>query len=105
MRTGDDERDRGTRDAAPLRIDGRHGRREDIERLRPAVELTHDEFEDHFLDDVIVEDNGEGTDAGVLQPYSLVTAVTIRVWRRHSWVRASTVRSRNWRKPAPETGA
>ncbi|MET7853647.1 hypothetical protein [Streptomyces avermitilis] len=27
-----------------------------------AGELTDDEFEDHFIDDVIVQDIGEGTD-------------------------------------------
>ncbi|MET8029546.1 hypothetical protein [Streptomyces avermitilis] len=27
-----------------------------------AGEITDDEFEDHFIDDVIVQDIGEGTD-------------------------------------------
>ena len=62
VKTGDDERDRGTRDAAPLRIDGTRGRWDDIEALWLTGELTDDEFEDHFIDDVIVEDIGEGTD-------------------------------------------
>jgi hypothetical protein len=33
-----------------------------IEALWFAGELTDDESEDHFIDDVIVEDIGEGTD-------------------------------------------
>ncbi len=62
VKTGDDERDRGTRDAAPLRIDGTRGNWDAIEELWLVGELTDDEFEDHFIDDVIVEDIGEGTD-------------------------------------------
>lgn len=62
VRTGADERVRGTRRAAPLRIDGRRGHWDDIETLWAAGELTDDAFEDHFVDDVIVEDIGEGTD-------------------------------------------
>ncbi|TQK49786.1 hypothetical protein FBY35_0049 [Streptomyces sp. SLBN-118] len=62
VKTGDDERERGTRQAAPLRIDGRRGNWDEIEELWAAGELTDDEFEDHFIDDVIVEDIGEGTD-------------------------------------------
>ncbi|MFK0181799.1 hypothetical protein ACIQVR_38270 [Streptomyces xanthochromogenes] len=62
VKTGDDVRTRGTVDAAPLRIDGSRGRRDEIEELWLAGELTDDEFEDHFIDDVIVEDIGEGTD-------------------------------------------
>ncbi|CAL9328416.1 hypothetical protein [Streptomyces sp. enrichment culture] len=62
VRTGDDERTRGTVDAAPLRIDGCRGNWDAIEELWLAGELTDDEFEDHFIDDVIVEDIGEGTD-------------------------------------------
>ena len=62
VRTGNDERTRGTRDAAPLRIDGTRGNWEEIEELWLAGDLTDDEFEDHFVDDVIVEDIGEGTD-------------------------------------------
>ncbi|MFF5365406.1 hypothetical protein ACFY4I_39475 [Streptomyces scabiei] len=62
VKTGDDERTRGTVDAAPLRIDGTRGNWEAIEELWLADELTDDEFEDHFIDDVIVEDIGEGTD-------------------------------------------
>jgi hypothetical protein len=62
VRTGSDERMRGTRDAAPLRIDGTRGNWEEIEELWLAGELTDDEFEDRFVDDVIVEDIGEGTD-------------------------------------------
>jgi hypothetical protein len=33
-----------------------------LEELWSAGELTDDEFEDHFIDDVIVADIGEGTD-------------------------------------------
>ncbi|MFF7074535.1 hypothetical protein [Streptomyces pseudovenezuelae] len=60
--TGDDERERGTRDAAPLRIDASRGHWDAIEELWLAGELTDDEFEDHFIENVIVEDIGEGTD-------------------------------------------
>ncbi|MEH0500511.1 hypothetical protein QBA79_44015 [Streptomyces scabiei] len=62
VKTGDDERTRGTVDAAPLRIDGTRGQWDAIEELWFAGELSDDEFEDHFIDDVIVEDIGEGTD-------------------------------------------
>ncbi|MGW4760050.1 hypothetical protein [Streptomyces chartreusis] len=60
--TGRDRRQRGTRAAAPLRIDGRSGDWSEIEALWMAGELTDDDFEDHFIDDVIVQDIGEGTD-------------------------------------------
>ncbi|MGM9470260.1 hypothetical protein [Streptomyces murinus] len=62
VKTGDDERTRGTMDAAPLRIDGSRGNWDAIEGLWLAGDLTDDEFEDHFIDNVIVEDIGEGTD-------------------------------------------
>lgn len=62
VKTGDDERERGNRRAAPLRIDGSRGNWDDIEELWLAGELTDDEFEDHFVDDIIVADIGEGTD-------------------------------------------
>ncbi|WP_328777921.1 hypothetical protein OHQ89_00720 [Streptomyces canus] len=62
VQTGDDERTRGTVDAAPLRIEGTRGNWDEIEALWLAGELTDDEVEDHFVDDVIVEDIGEGTD-------------------------------------------
>ncbi|MFD7137210.1 hypothetical protein ACFV9Y_38390, partial [Streptomyces sp. NPDC059894] len=62
VKTGDDVRTRGTPDANPLRIDGSRGNWDQIEELWLAGELTDDEFEDHFIDDVIVEDIGEGTD-------------------------------------------
>ncbi|SED61940.1 hypothetical protein [Streptomyces sp. Ag109_O5-10] len=62
VKTGDDERTRGTVDAAPLRIDGGRGHWDEIEGLWLTGELTDDEFEDHFIDDGIVEDIGEGTD-------------------------------------------
>ncbi|MEU9191288.1 hypothetical protein AB0D14_43785 [Streptomyces sp. NPDC048484] len=60
--TGTDRRERGTPDANPLRIDGERGHWDEIEELWLVGELTDDEFEDHFIDDVIVEDIGEGTD-------------------------------------------
>ncbi|WP_369275940.1 hypothetical protein AB5J55_43840 [Streptomyces sp. R11] len=62
VKTGDDERERGTRRAAPLRIDGSRGTWDEIEELWLAGELTDDAFEDHFIDDIIVADIGEGTD-------------------------------------------
>jgi hypothetical protein len=62
VKTGDDERERGNRRAAPLRIDGSRGDWDEIEELWLAGELTDDDFEDHFIDDVIVADIGEGTD-------------------------------------------
>ncbi|WP_369242117.1 hypothetical protein AB5J56_44405 [Streptomyces sp. R21] len=60
--TGSDRRERGTRNAAPLRIDASRGDWDAIEALWGAGELADDEFEDHFIDDVIVQDIGEGTD-------------------------------------------
>ncbi|MFJ9752572.1 hypothetical protein [Streptomyces chartreusis] len=60
--TGSDRRERGTRAAAPLRIDGGQGDWGAIEALWLAGELTDVDFEDHFIDDVIVQDIGEGTD-------------------------------------------
>ncbi|MCH0571870.1 hypothetical protein I3F60_21860 [Streptomyces sp. MUM 136J] len=62
VKTGDDERERGNRRAAPLRIDGSRGDWDEIEELWLAGALTDDEFEDHFIDDIIVADIGEGTD-------------------------------------------
>ncbi|MFF9818999.1 hypothetical protein [Streptomyces sp. NPDC014006] len=62
VKTGDDERERGNRRAAPLRIDGSWGYWDAVEDLWLAGELTDDDFEDHFVDDVIVADIGEGTD-------------------------------------------
>ncbi|MFE5842112.1 hypothetical protein ACFQ7N_10740 [Streptomyces niveus] len=62
VKTGDDLRTRGTWKTAPLRIDGSQGNWDEIEALWLAGELTDDKFEDHFIDDVIVEDIGEGTD-------------------------------------------
>ncbi|MFD9467203.1 hypothetical protein [Streptomyces sp. NPDC060027] len=60
VKTGNDER--GTRRAAPLRIDGRRGDWSDIEVLWLAGDLRDDGLEDRFIDDVIVADIGEGTD-------------------------------------------
>ncbi|MFE9122315.1 hypothetical protein [Streptomyces sp. NPDC007172] len=60
--TGTDRRNRGTPDAAPLRIDGSRGHWTAIENLWMADEFSDDALEDHFIGDVIVEDIGEGTD-------------------------------------------
>ncbi|MFF8931490.1 hypothetical protein ACF1AO_29960 [Streptomyces longwoodensis] len=60
--TGDDERERGKRRATPLRVDGSRGSWDEIEELWLAGELTDEDFEDHFIDDVIVAEIGEGTD-------------------------------------------
>jgi hypothetical protein len=62
VKTGADERERGTRRAAPLRIDGRRGDWSDIEALWLAGDLRDDDFEDRSIDDVIGADIGEGTD-------------------------------------------
>lgn len=67
VKTGDDERFRGGlsgsgKITAPLRIDGRSGDWTEIERKWAAGELTDDAFEDDFVEYVIVEDIGEGTD-------------------------------------------
>ncbi|WP_405867550.1 hypothetical protein OG407_47830 [Streptomyces sp. NBC_01515] len=60
--TGTDERVRGTRDAPPLRIDGSRGDWTAIEELWIAGELTADEFEDRFIEDVVEQDIGAGSD-------------------------------------------
>ncbi|MFF4466505.1 hypothetical protein ACFY13_44515 [Streptomyces mirabilis] len=62
VKTGADERERGTRRATPLRIDGSRGDWSEIERVRLAGDLRDDDFEDRFIDDVSVADIGEGTD-------------------------------------------
>ncbi|MFJ7969659.1 hypothetical protein [Streptomyces sp. NPDC096324] len=62
VKTGNDERERGTRRAAPLRVDGSRGDWSDIETLWLAGDLRDDDFEDRFIDDIIVSDIGEGTD-------------------------------------------
>ncbi|MEU8952289.1 hypothetical protein [Streptomyces sp. NPDC048489] len=62
VKTGNDERERGTRRAAPLRIDASRGDWSDIEALWLAGDLRDDDFEDRFIDDIIVADIGEGTD-------------------------------------------
>ncbi|MFJ8028604.1 hypothetical protein [Streptomyces sp. NPDC096311] len=62
VKTGADERERGTRRAAPLRIDASRGDWSDIEALWLAGDLRDDDFEDRFIEDVIVADIGEGTD-------------------------------------------
>ncbi|MFJ8510049.1 hypothetical protein [Streptomyces avermitilis] len=45
-----------------MRIDGRRGDWSDIEALWVAGDLRDDDFEDRFIDEVIVADIGEGTD-------------------------------------------
>ncbi|WP_405773644.1 hypothetical protein [Streptomyces sp. NBC_00859] len=62
VKTGADERDRGADGTAPLRIDGRNGNWDAIETKWLAGVLTDEEFEDCFINDVVVEDIGEGTD-------------------------------------------
>ncbi|MFH8492371.1 hypothetical protein [Streptomyces longisporoflavus] len=62
VRTGDDERDRGANGSAPLRIDGRNGHWTSIEAMWREGELTDAAFEDDFIDFVICDDIGEGTD-------------------------------------------
>lgn len=67
VKTGDDERIRGElnengRITAPLRIDGRSGNWVEIERKWAEGELDDDSFEDDFIEYVVIEDIGEGTD-------------------------------------------
>ncbi|MEV0254702.1 hypothetical protein AB0H82_10630 [Streptomyces sp. NPDC050732] len=62
VKTGDDERDRGARGTAPLRIDGRNGHWASIESLWREGGLDDDAFQDDFIDFVICDDIGEGTD-------------------------------------------
>ncbi|MGW6262632.1 hypothetical protein [Streptomyces sp. NPDC055085] len=62
VKTGNDERERGTPRAAPLRIDASRGDWSEIERLWLAGELHDDGLEDLFLDEIIVADIGAGTD-------------------------------------------
>ncbi|MGW7362428.1 hypothetical protein ACWGI8_03135 [Streptomyces sp. NPDC054841] len=67
VKTGDDERFRGGlsdtgRITAPLRIDGRNGNWVEIERKWAAGELDDESFEEDFIEYVIIEDIGEGTD-------------------------------------------
>ncbi|MET8680045.1 hypothetical protein ABZW18_21290 [Streptomyces sp. NPDC004647] len=67
VKTGDDERFRGGlndtgRITAPLRIDGRSGNWVEIERKWAAGELDDESFEDAFIEYVIIEDIGEGTE-------------------------------------------
>ncbi|MFB8774870.1 hypothetical protein [Streptomyces broussonetiae] len=62
VRTGDDERERGNRRAAPLRTDGSRGCWHAVEELLRTGGLTDDGSADHFVDDLIVAGVGEGTD-------------------------------------------
>ncbi|MFJ3224314.1 hypothetical protein ACIPJS_13255 [Streptomyces sp. NPDC086783] len=61
VKTGSDERERGNRRAAPLRMDASRGDWSDIETLRLAGDRRDDDFVDLFIDEVIVADIGEGT--------------------------------------------
>jgi hypothetical protein len=58
--TGTDRRERGTCDAAALRIDGSRSGWEAIEDLWTAGELADIGLEDHFIDGVVVAEIGEG---------------------------------------------
>ncbi|WP_199546315.1 hypothetical protein [Streptomyces sp. N35] len=67
VKTGDDERFRGGpsasgRTTAPFRIDGRNGDWTVIERKWLAGTLEDEDFEEDFIDYVIVEDIGDGSD-------------------------------------------
>ncbi|MFF1378775.1 hypothetical protein [Streptomyces sp. NPDC058308] len=62
VKTGADERERGARGTAPLRIDGRNGHWASIESKWQGGELDDGSFEDDFIDFVICDDIGEGTD-------------------------------------------
>ncbi|MCX4673551.1 hypothetical protein OG453_44145 [Streptomyces sp. NBC_01381] len=62
VKTGADERDRGAHGTAPLRIDGRNGHWASIEAMWRDGELGDAAFEDDFIDFVICDDIGEGTD-------------------------------------------
>ncbi|MEV6654149.1 hypothetical protein [Streptomyces sp. NPDC051219] len=67
VKTGDDQRFRGGlnntgRITAPLRIDGRSGNWAAIEHKWAQGELDDQSFEDDFIEYVIIEDIGEGTD-------------------------------------------
>lgn len=57
-----DIRDRGTQGEAPLRIDGRNGTWTRIEQAWLTGQLTDEVFEEYFIDDILVEDIGDGTD-------------------------------------------
>ncbi|MET7599020.1 hypothetical protein ACWERY_05510 [Streptomyces sp. NPDC004082] len=59
---GGDERERGDRRAAPLRIDASRGDWSDIEALWLAGDLRDDDFEDLFIDEITVADIGAGAD-------------------------------------------
>jgi hypothetical protein len=62
VKTGADQRNRGANGSAPLRIDGRNGHWTSIEAKWREGELSDAEFEDDFIDFVICDDIGEGTD-------------------------------------------
>jgi hypothetical protein len=60
--TGGDSRVRGDQGNAPLRIDGRAGNWGRIAEKWEAGELDADELEDLFIEDVLEEDLGDGSD-------------------------------------------
>lgn len=62
VRIARDVRDRGTRGAAPLHIDGRNSSWARIEQTWLTGQLTDEVFEEYFIDDIVVEDIGDGTD-------------------------------------------
>lgn len=59
---GGDVRDRGHDGNAPLRIEGRYADWDRIEELWESGDLDPDDFEDLFIEDVIAEDIGDGSD-------------------------------------------
>jgi hypothetical protein len=62
VKTGNDERERGTAASPPLRIDASRGDWTDIETVWLAGDLRDDDLEDLFIDEIIVADIGAGTD-------------------------------------------
>lgn len=62
VETGNDERERGTRRAGPLRLDASRGDWSGIEALWLAGDLRDGDFEDRFIDDIVIADIGEGAD-------------------------------------------
>lgn len=62
VKTGSDDRERGTNGQAPLLIDGRSGNWTRIREAYETGEITEDEAEEWFISDVIVEDIGDGSD-------------------------------------------
>ncbi|MET7746816.1 hypothetical protein [Streptomyces sp. NPDC005385] len=61
-KTGADERERGNKRAAPLRIDASRSDWTEIETLWLVGDLRDDDLENPFIDEIIVSDIGAGTD-------------------------------------------